>query len=273
MIDLHIHTLASDGVCSASEIVQAAHSKGLKVLAITDHDTVAAIPEALQAAGEYGIEVVPGVEISTDYSLGLVHILGYHVDYQDVNFTQELAQMKKAREDRAKDVLNKLENLGMKVPFAKVAQIAGEACIGRPHVAQALVELGWVPDIVTAFDLYLAEGRPAYAERLKVTPVQACQMINRAGGVAVLAHPLTVRPYEPLLTSLLPFLVGVEVYYSEFTSEQKNELLAVAKMYNLIPTGGSDYHGEDRAGSVLGSGGTPDYVAAELKKARQRKAE
>ena len=273
MIDLHVHTIASDGIYSARDIVRKAKERGLKAIAITDHDSVAALPEAMSAGQEYGIEVIPGVEISTDFTSGLAHILGYYVDYQNVQFVKELKEMKAAREERAKAILTKLEDLGFNVPFSKVVQIAGEATIGRPHVAAAMVELGQVPDIVTAFDLYLAEGRPAYADRLKVTPQEACQMIARAGGIVVLAHPLTIRPYQPLLESLLPYLAGMEVYYSEFTNVQKNDLLKMAKRYKLIATGGSDFHGEGRAGSALGSGGTPDNVLLSLKKIKARKTQ
>ena len=270
MIDLHIHTLASDGIYSAIDIVRKAKEKGLKAISITDHDSVASLPEAMNAALEYGVEVVPGVEISTDFSSGLAHILGYYVDYNDLEFVSKLKEMKAAREKRAKDILEKLEKLDIHVPFSKVEQIAGEATIGRPHVAQAMVEMEYVSDIVTAFDLYLAEGRPACADRLKVSPEQACQMIIDSGGVPVLAHPLTIRPYEPLVQSLLSCLAGMEVYYSEFTNDQKKELLTIAKRYKLIATGGSDFHGEERAGSALGSGGTPYNVLLDLKKAKER---
>ena len=270
MIDLHIHTTASDGICSPKEIVLRAQAIGLKTIAITDHDTVAGLKEAMQFAQFYEVEVIPGIEISTDFTDGLAHVLGYFVDYENQEFTVKLDKMKMARQNRAKEILHKLRKLKIDVPFEKVIEIAGDATIGRPHVEAAMVELGFVPDMVTAFDLYLAEGRPAYADRLKITPKEACQIIRQAGGVAVLAHPFTVRNYRTLVENLLPLLSGIETYYGEFSEEQKQELLCLSREYQLIPTGGSDFHGQDRAGVSLGAGGTPDYVVDLLKKASQR---
>jgi len=270
MIDLHIHTTASDGMYSPKEIIAKIKDVGLKTIAVTDHDTVAGLKEAIQVAKLYEIEVIPGVEISTDFTGGLAHVLGYFIDYENREFAINLEKMKIARQDRAKAILHKLHKLNINIPFEKVSEIAGDATIGRPHVAAAMVELGFVPDIVTAFDLYLAEGRPAYADRLKVTPKEACQMIRQAGGIAVLAHPFTIRNYRTLVESLLPFLSGIETYYGEFSEEQKQELLDLSHEYQLIPTGGSDFHGEDRAGAPLGAGGAPDYIVDLLKKANQR---
>ncbi|MCL2474858.1 MAG: PHP domain-containing protein [Chloroflexi bacterium] len=267
MIDLHIHTTASDGIYSPKEIVSKAKTMGLQTIAITDHDTVSGLKEAMQAAKLYQIEVIPGVEISTDFTDGLAHVLGYFIDYENKKFTACLEKMKIERQDRAQAILRKLQKLNINIAFEKVAEIAGDATIGRPHVAAAMVEMGFVPDMVTAFDLYLAEGRPAYADRLKITPREACQAIRQAGGIAVLAHPFTVRNYQALIANLRPFLSGIETYYGEFNEEQKKELLHFSCKYQLIPTGGSDFHGEDRAGAPLGVGGAPDYIVNLLKKA------
>ena len=189
-VDLHTHTTASDGSLSARALVELARSKGLAALAISDHDSTDSLDAALVAGQELGIEVIPGIEISTDVSESEIHVLGYFIDYHDTQFQTLLATLREARLGRARKMVEKLATLGMPLEWQRVQAFAGVGAVGRPHVAKALVEAGFVPDIKTAFDRYISRNGPAYVERYKLTPVEAVKMLLKVGGMPVLAHPL-----------------------------------------------------------------------------------
>jgi predicted metal-dependent phosphoesterase TrpH len=244
-VDLHLHTTASDGIHSPQQIVEMAAKRELKYIAITDHDTLGGMPEALSAATAYnGLTIIPGVEISTDYPGGLTHILGYFINYNDAELHEGLRQMRQSRSLRAQGMVERLNKLGIAVKWERVKQIAGDASIGRPHIAQALIEEGFIKSREEAFIRYIGQGGPAYVERIKKSPEDAVKMILDSGGLPVLAHPLTLDEPEKMIARLKKAgLTGVEAHYGEFSNEQVSNLLKLADKYKLFATGGSDYHG------------------------------
>ncbi len=240
-IDLHIHTTASDGEHTPAEIVELACSLGMEVIAITDHDTVAGVDEAVGAARRSGLEVVPGVEInaaSRDHSL---HVLGYYINHRDAALGAELARLCNSREWRARRVLEKLTALGMPLSWKRLLEITGGGLIGRPHIAEAMVERGYVSSIGEAFEDHLGRRGPAYVQRPRLAPEEAIGLILSAGGVPVLAHPLGMLHLLPEL--IRAGLAGLEAYYSGYSMEDSRLVVSEARRHGLIATGGSDYHG------------------------------
>ncbi|MCS7324379.1 MAG: PHP domain-containing protein [Anaerolineae bacterium] len=267
LTELHCHTTASDGVFSPSEVVRHARARGVTLLAITDHDTLAGHAEAFEAGQHWGVRVVPGIEISTLSSQGEVHVLGYNVRPSDEAVRHRIAALRDVREHRARCILEKLAALGVHVPFEAVQAQAGDGMIGRPHVARAMVQLGLVPDVQTAFDRYLAEGKPAFVPHEGLTPADAVHLIHAANGIAVLAHPgLYQGNIEVLLNELLiAGLDGVEAYYPLHTPEQVQRFTAFAQQHGLLVTGGSDFHGSEPQGvSLLGSVQVPETMLRAL---------
>jgi len=240
-VDLHLHSTASDGQFSPSELVAMALDRNLLAIAITDHDTTAGIDEALEAARGTGLEVIPGVEISCDVPHEEVHLLGYYLDYHHPALQGKLRAMRDARLQRAKGMLAKLAALGSPLPWEMVAELAGDGSVGRPHIAQAMVRMGCVDSTDEAFDLYIGRSGPAYVERYRLSPSDAVLLIKEAHGLPVLAHPLRVMHF--LLALVEWGLVGLEVYYNGYSAEDIQELAALARKFDLIPTGGSDFHG------------------------------
>ncbi len=244
-VDLHIHSTASDGRLTPAEVVGEAAEKGLNYIALADHDTVDGIAAAKKAAKAFpSLTVIPAIEISTDIPQGEVHMLGYFIDYKDPEFLARLEEFKDSRLRRAEKMVAKLADLGVTVAWERVLELAGSSTIGRPHIAQAMLEKEYVPSFKDAFDEYLGHGKPAYVERDKMLPAEAVEIIIKARGLAVLAHPLTTEDPEGLITVLKPAgLVGLEAYYGEYNDEEVEGLLALAQKHNLIATGGSDFHG------------------------------
>ncbi len=275
VVDLHLHSTASDGRLRPAALVQKAAGAGLQVIALADHDTVSGIPEALDAARAfYPLKVIPCVEISTDVAGGEVHILGYYLDYEDAALEARLAHFRVSREGRAEKMVAKLADLGMVLDWQRVKEIAGTGSIGRPHVAQAMLEKGYVPSLRDAFQRYIGQGGPAYVEREKMTPVEAVALVLSARGLPVLAHPFTVHDPQSTVAELVPAgLVGLEAYYANSTAEQVNRLLRLARRFDILVTGGSDFHGLDDGSEIpLGSLDVPASAAADLTTlARKRK--
>lgn len=263
-IDLHIHTTISDGLHPPSEIVSLARTAGLHTIAITDHDAVEGIPEALAAAEGGGLEVLAGVEVSADMGHAEIHILGYLIDWRDAELVESLALSRASRLERLDLMLERLRAIGIHVSREHVLALADGGSVGRPHVAMAMREGHHVETIQEAFDRYLAEGRPAYVPRAKMTPGEAIARIRAAGGLAVLAHPWGI-------TSLVPELVkqglaGLEVYYTGYTPAMSAELIAIAKLHGLVCTGGSDFHGLDTMPeNLLGGVAVPSSCVEQLK--------
>lgn len=242
-IDLHLHSTASDGQYTPSELVAMAIERRLLAIAITDHDTTDGIDEALEAARGTGLEVIPGVEISCDIPRQELHILGYYIDHHEPILEEKLRTFRQSRLHRAKAMLDKLAALGFPLEWEAVTELAGGSSVGRPHIAQAMVKMGYVASTDEAFDLYIGRNGPAYVERYKLSPLEAVSLIKEAQGLPVLAHPLEVTQFVPSLVE--GGLVGLEVYYNGYSPEDMQELANLARKYDLIPTGGSDFHGPD----------------------------
>ena len=244
-VDLHIHSTASDGRLTPADIVREAAERGLTFIALADHDTVDGIAPAQAAAQAFpGLKVIPCVEISTDIPHDEVHVLGYFIDYTDHELRATLDRFKNSRLRRAQGMVAKLADLGIHIDWQRVQEIAGGSSIGRPHIAQAMMEKGCIASIKQAFSEYLGHDRPAYVEREKMTPAETVELIIKAKGLPVLAHPLTLSDPEAMIVELKAAgLVGVEAYYNGYTTEEINRLVGLANRYNLIVTGGSDYHG------------------------------
>lgn len=265
--DLHIHTSESDGKYPPPEIVKRAAKAGLKTMAICDHDTVNGIAIAIQASSTVpGLTLIPGVEISTDVPAGEVHVLGYFIDYQGAELSGVLSGMRKSRIERARRMVEKLSHLGVRLDWPRVQEIAGTGTVGRPHVAQAMLEKGYITSIKDAFVRYIGRGGPAYVEWEKLTPAMAVALIVRSHGLPVLAHPLTASDPETLVAELVPAgLSGIEAFYNENSAEQVEWALRLARRHNILVTGGSDYHGLDESAETpIGGAPVPDWVAEKL---------
>jgi predicted metal-dependent phosphoesterase TrpH len=258
LVDLHTHSNASDGSLPPREVVRLAKARGLTALALTDHDTIAGLAEAVAAGAELGLEVIPGVEISARHPRGSMHILGYFLDWHSPLLAQRLAVLQQARADRNPQIIAKLNALGIPLTLAQVEAVSGGGQVGRPHIARALWEAGYVASIQEAFDIYLGNDGKAYVSKFRFRPAEAIAMIREAGGVAVLAHPFTLHPADPEeLRSVLEELAGlglagVECYYPEHTPEQEALYLTLARELNLAVSGGSDFHGDNKPEVELG---------------------
>ncbi len=266
-VDLHIHSNASDGKFSPEAIVNMAAELGLKYISLTDHDSVAGVPAALEAARAFPeLTFIPGVEISTEVPEGEVHILGYFIDFADKEFRQALERFRDSRQGRAQGMIAKLGKLGMDIDWARVQELAGDGSIGRPHIARAMQEKGYITTFEEAFDKYIGHGGPAYVERDKMTPAEAVALVLRARGLPVLAHPFTVTAPETLVKKLkINGLVGLEAYYKDASRENVKTMLRLAEKYGLITTGGSDYHGIGNSTEVsLGGVAVPLQAAEKL---------
>jgi hypothetical protein len=274
-VDLHTHTTASDGSLTPTQLVQRACRLGLKVLGITDHDSVGGVAEGQAAGASCGLEVIPGVEINTDVPGAEVHVLGYFVDPLHEELNRQLERIREGRVGRAKKMAEVLTQMGAPVRFERILEIAGEGSVGRPHVAQALLEAGHVTSYSEAFGKYIGRESPAYVERMKFSPAEACALIRRAGGVPVLAHPVFFDRWGKIKTQfdeskLLPEmlaegLAGLEVYYSGYDAITIEYLLARARHYGLLATGGTDFHGIRPNEPDLGGVYVPMKVVRRLK--------
>ena len=264
MIDLHIHSTFSDGSEAPEDIAVKSKALGLKAIALTDHDNMAGVPAFLEACREQGITGIAGVEVSAalDESCGddsTLHILGYGLDSQDSQVRELLGRVLDGRSWRNDQIMMKLEDLGVGLDWDEVEACAGEDVIGRPHIAQAMVDRDYVSTVQEAFDRYLAKGAPAYVDRYRLFPEEAIRMIADAGGLTFFAHPFTWISDEKRLEQELAAykdkgLVGIEVWHSDHTDEQIVALLRIAKKLNLMISGGSDYHGETKPRIKLGTG-------------------
>jgi len=266
-VDLHIHSSASDGRLSPEEVVRESARLGLKFIALTDHDTVAGIAPALSAARAFPeLTVIPGVELSTDELQGEVHVLGYFIDHTDGELVARLDRMRGSRRERAQAMIDRLGDLGVSIEWARVQEIAGAGSIGRPHLAQAMLEKGYIGSLKEAFTDYLGRGGPAYVGRRKLTPTAAVELIRQFNGLPVLAHPLTAHDPEAVVIRLKAAgLVGIEACYKGYSADEVGRLLSLADKYDLVVTGGSDYHGLDNETEVIiGSADVPLSAAEQL---------
>lgn len=253
--DLHTHTTASDGTQSPAANVQMAFDAGLGAIAITDHDTVSGVAEALLVGRELGIEVVPGVEISTVANGQDIHVLGYYIDIHNEQFLQRLASLRETRDTRNNMIIERLQQLGLDITMAEVLREVENIkskgdTVGRPHIAAVLLNKGYVSSISEAFDRYLGTGAAAYANPPRIGPATAIGWIQESGGKAVLAHPGIYHDDALVEAIVHQDLDGIEVYHSDHTPEDEAKYLSLAQRSGLLITAGSDFHGE-RGGVVF----------------------
>lgn len=267
LVDLHIHTTASDGTDSPEKVVLRAKAMGLKAIAITDHDTVEGVEPALEVGRLHEIEVIAGVELGAEYLGKEIHILGYLIEIDNCKLKDKLKVLLDERKNRIRKMIRKLQDLGISIKFEKASAISGAGSIGRPHLAAALVEEGVVKTIAEAFEKYIGTGCPAYVPRYKLSPLEAISLIRAAGGVPVLAHPGQNNSGQHIKIFKAAGLAGLEVYHPAHSREQECYYHRLAGEYELIVTGGSDYHGPRyKAGNRLGSVTVPYSVVNEIKK-------
>mgnify|MGYP001094046577 CR=1 FL=1 len=250
-VDMHVHTRISDGVSAPAEVVEQAKRAGLAAVCIVDHDSIGAVEEALWASQKYEIEVIPSIELSSQLGDKEFHILGYFVDWRAKWFRDKLAELQEDRRERVKKMIDRLAGLGVKIPYNLVISIDG-GVIGRPHIALAMLDRGYVKTFQEAFDKYIGHGKPAYVGSYPLTPAEALKIIHRAGGVPVLAHPLFARSDDMLPELVEQGLRGLEVYHSKHDASTTKHYKQLAEKYGLLITGGSDSHGREvSVGSVL----------------------
>lgn len=251
-IDLHMHSTASDGVFSPTEIVQVANEHGLDIIALTDHDTTNGIAEAREAAKNTKLEIITGIELGCENGYRGIDVLGYCLNIDHQSFQDTLTKMRTQREHRAESMIEKLAELGIDIPLERVLEVAEGASVTRPHIAKVMIEVGAVETLQEAFDKYISDDGPAYAARFRLTPQAAIDLIHSAGGVAVLAHPGRYeKPLEIAEEFVQYGLDGVEVFYPTHEPDLREQLLALAERHNLITTGGTDFHRPTDEGEIF----------------------
>jgi 3',5'-nucleoside bisphosphate phosphatase len=281
-VDLHVHTTFSDGAFTPGQAVAYAREVGLYAISITDHDMVDGIEPAIAEGKDLGVEVIPGVELSSEAGgprPNEIHILGYYIDYKDEHFQQWLANFRTARQKRAREILEKLSGLGLKINETRLYEIVGKGAIGRLHFAKTMIEQGLVKNVPDAFKRYLGFEKPAYVPKLRVEPEEAIGMINKVGGISVLAHPYYGYYADNTLISRLAKvgLRGLEVWHTKHSPEFTRLFLKLAKEFDLVATGGSDCHGSYTVGPagaknepMMGTVKVAYSVVAELRKCKEK---
>jgi 3',5'-nucleoside bisphosphate phosphatase len=273
--DLHMHTNHSDGTLNPVELARLAKAQNLDAVALTDHDTVTGLAELVEEVNKLGIEAIPGVELSAKFFPGTLHILGYGFDPQGP-IRQKLEQFQKARAERNPQILKKLKELGMPLTLEEVKKLSGaKNQIGRPHIAQALAAKGYVASYEEAFDKYLTKGGPAYINKAGWSAQECIDLIHESGGVAVIAHPVQMKLQGMELRQKLKELVdmgmdGIEVVHPDHSPEDQALFISLAEEFGLLPTGGSDFHGDHKPGIQLGQG-RPPYTYLEALRERMKR--
>lgn len=265
--DLHTHTIFSDGMDTPQELINKARGSGLSALAICDHDTVDGIFVANSFCQNTGIEIIPSLELSAEYNNSEVHILGFFIDCLNPHLLSELKQIRSDRRLRMQEMVDKLNNLGVKISIEKVFNIAGDATVGRAHLARVLYSERYVSTIQEAFYKYIGENCPAYVSRFKLKPKEAIELVLASGGVPALAHPYSLNN-DGLIEEFAGYgLAALEVYYPEHSPSMIMRYESIADKFKLIKTGGSDYHGMFKPQTTLGKVKVPYSVVEELKNA------
>ncbi|OGV46666.1 MAG: hypothetical protein A2017_13740 [Lentisphaerae bacterium GWF2_44_16] len=259
-IDLHVHSNASDGSMRPAEILELANNLNLSAVALTDHDTVSGIPEFMERGRNLPIHTIPGVEISAALQSNEVHIVGLFIDYNSKSLNELLFRIREDRDRRNISMISKLRSLGYEISIDEVLAIAGGETVGRPHFAQILMQKGYFSDVRDVFDNCLKRGAPAYCVRKIPKPEEVISEIHKAGGLAIWAHPVykrsNPRPYvRQTLRKLKDMGIdGVECYYSSYSPEQQKMMLDITSDFNLLKSGGSDFHGQNQPSVSLGTG-------------------
>lgn len=270
-IDLHVHTSASDGIFSPKQAVEQALDLGLKALSITDHDTIDGYVEAAELVHDEDLEVVPGVELSCHYRGSDVHILGYFIDYENPEFVKKILIFRQERYERGEAMVEKLNELGINLSMDTVKTIAGKSTLGRPHLADALLKEEFVQTYDEAFARYLGYHAPAYVPKRVLTPEHGIDLIHLTRGVAVLAHPGTLKHDEYIPDLIDVGLDGIEAYHSQHSGNDVIRYKNLAKKFGVIYTGGSDCHGPRKGKVLLGNQRIPYRVLDELKRIKEQK--
>lgn len=276
-IDLHTHSTASDGTLSPFELVQLAKKQGLKAIALTDHDTIRGLDDALQAGKKFGLEVIPGCELSVEYPGGTMHILGLWVRPDAVQLNAALKSLRDKRNQRNELIIARLRDMGIDITYAEVKEVAGEGSVGRPHLARVLMNKKIVSSIQQAFDEYLGPDGKAYVPKQKLSPEQAISLLKKEQATVFLAHPFSLNLDVPDLKKKLVQLKqlgldGVEAFYSEHTPEQTAAYLDLCRDLDLLVSGGSDFHGDNKPHIALGKGrGNLDIPYSLLEKIKVRR--
>lgn len=267
-VDLHVHSTKSDGTYTPTELVNYALEKGLTAFALTDHDTIDGIEEALEAAKNKPITVIPGIEYSTEYLNRDVHIVGLFIDYKAPVFLEYLNRFQQSRTDRNYKLCTNLRGANIDITYEALREMFPDAVITRAHYAKYLLTKGYVKSMKEAFDRYLGDHTPYFVHREKITPQEVIEVTLKAGGVPVLAHPTLYKLGKEQLDILVATLVehglkGIECVYSTYTPQEERQIKALTAKYNLIPSGGSDFHGDNKPGLDLGVGYGKLYVPEE----------
>lgn len=251
-VDLHAHSTASDGSRPPADVVREAKKAGLAAIALTDHDTIDGIPEAVATGREIGVRVVPGVELSAVEGDVETHILGLHLsDTREME--SRLVALREMRRTRAERIVKRLNELGVRIEFASVLEQSAGGAIGRPHVARALIAEGWAVDFRDAFERYLGNGKPAYVGKDRLAIVDAIGLIHRAGGLAILAHPAHGATRDRIAMFTQHGMDGVEVRHPSHSAEDIARIMALVEHFSLVPSGGSDWHGATDGPRTLGT--------------------
>lgn len=269
-IDLHTHTLHSDGALTPCELVTLAHKNGLKTISITDHDSLYALKEASECAKDLGMEIIPGVEISTDIDDKEIHLLAYFIDIENEELQKYLSFFRDERYHRAKRMVQKLQNLGLRISIDDVMAQAKNSAVGRPHIAYAMTDLGIVKNYQEAFERYIGDYGPAFERKIHVSPQSALKLINDSGGLSFIAHPGYMK--EHFLMSLIKAGIdGIEVIHPCHNENQIQFYRGIVNQYCLLESGGSDFHGgkkmdHDNLGKYYISGNQLDAMRKMLQK-------
>ena len=270
-VDLHLHTTASDGLLTPTALIEMVAATSLKIVSVTDHDSTEGIDEALEAAKAYPhLQVIPGIEFGAEIDESEVHLLGLFIDHKNRTLQDHLEKFRRDRVDTARKMVEKLATLGVHISWDRVQELA-EGSVGRPHIARTMVEAGYVETVPEAFDRYLGSDGPARVPRPKLAPVDALKLVHAAGGVGIVAHPRTVNHLDEILPSLVDEgLAGIEVFAEKYGIEHQQKYRDLASQYNLIESGGTDYHGFGNRNEVTpGTSGPPPDTAQRLYKRAQ----
>ncbi len=269
-IDLHTHSLRSDGALSPADLVRRAAARGVKIQALSDHDTLAGLAEAAAVGQELGVRIIPATELNTESEWGDAHVLGYFLDPADAELEDRLRWLRENRGKRIELMVEKLNTLGYAVDLTRVLEIAQGGALGRPHLAQALFEKRYVRSYDEAFDTLIAKDSPAYVARVGLDPFEAVTLVRKHGGVPSLAHPGTVVGLDELLPKLVAVgLAGIEAYYAAHSPEMTARCVERAREFDLVPTGGSDFHGRGEHGADLGAVFVPAETIERLESRRR----
>lgn len=273
MIDLHCHTTASDGIRTPSDLIDFAIERNVGVLAVTDHDTVSGLEEAVKYASDKDLTLIPGIEFSIDYQGGSFHLVGLYVDYSYSPLIEKTLHLQTVRDKRIYRIIEDLEKYGIEIPVEDVLQESAGGAIGRPHVARVLVKHGYANNINEVFKKYLVKGKPGYVKKERIRIEDAISLVKGAGGISIIAHPVSLNyrnmtEFENILKGFVEAGVdGIEVYSSMHKPSEISDFLDLAVKYNLIISGGSDYHGDkdEKIGYYLPSKPIPYEIYDRIK--------